>query len=192
MMLMERQVRQLFGEVPTDPESYILASQISQAEAKKFFIERMRVLRPRTTGIIWWNLLDGWPQTSDAIVDYYYDKKLAYSYVKRSQVPFILAAGELSDWHLPLYASNDTLTDYSGHYKVTDTSTGEVIMEGDFTAEKNKATRIARIPVYYSEKKILIFEWEANGERGMNHYLCGTPPFSLAAYRETIEKYGLK
>ncbi len=192
MMLMERQVRQLFGEVPTDPESYILASQISQAEAKKFFIERMRVLRPRTTGIIWWNLLDGWPQTSDAIVDYYFDKKLAYSYVKRSQTPFILAAGELSDWHLPLYASNDTLTDYTGHYKVTDTSTGEVIMEGDFTAEKNKATRIARIPVYYSDKKILIFEWEANGEHGRNHYLCGTPPFSLAAYRDVLEKYGLR
>ena len=191
VMLMEKQVRQLFGEVPTDPETYILASQISQAEAKKFFIERMRVLRPRTTGIIWWNLLDGWPQMSDAIVDYYFTKKLAYSYVKRSQAPFILAAGELSNWHLPLYASNDTLNDYTGHYKVTDTSTGDVIMEGDFTAEKNKATVIAQIPVYYSEKKILIFEWEANGERGWNHYLCGMPPFSLNEYKEVIEKYHL-
>ena len=192
MMLMERQVRQLFGEVPTDPENYILASQISQAEAKKFFIERMRVLRPRTTGIIWWNLLDGWPQTSDAIVDYYFDKKLAYSYVKRSQVPFILAAGELSNWHLPLYASNDTLTDYTGHYKVTDTQTGEVIKEGDFTAKANCPTLIDQIPVYYSEQKILIFEWEANGETGRNHYLCGFPPFSLAKYKEILEKYGLR
>ena len=63
--------------------------------------------------------------------------------------------------------------------------------EGDFTAEKNKATVIAQIPVYYSEKKILIFEWEANGERGWNHYLCGMPPFSLNEYKEVIEKYHL-
>ena len=36
--LMENQVRQLFGYVPTEPLEYILASQISQAEAKKYFI----------------------------------------------------------------------------------------------------------------------------------------------------------
>ena len=59
VMLMEKQVRQLFGTVPTDPEEYILASQISQAEAKKYFIERIRIGRPEKTGIIWWNLLDG-------------------------------------------------------------------------------------------------------------------------------------
>ena len=37
VMLMEKQVRQLFGDVPCEPEDYILASQISQAEAKKYF-----------------------------------------------------------------------------------------------------------------------------------------------------------
>ena len=191
MMLMERQVRQLFGEVPTDPESYIFASQVSQAEAKKFFIERMRVKRPYTTGIIWWNMLDGWPQTSDAIVDYYFEKKLAYAYVKRSQAPFILACGELSNWNLPLYASNDSLTEYSGTYKVTDTDTGCVIAEGEFTSCVNGAKVIAQIPVYYSEQKILLIEWEANGEKGRNHYLCGFPPFSLEKYKATVEKYGL-
>jgi beta-mannosidase len=55
VMLMEKQVRVLFGKVPTEPKEYILASQISQAEAKKYFIERMRVDRPHKTGIIWWN-----------------------------------------------------------------------------------------------------------------------------------------
>ena len=191
MMLMERQVRQLFGNVPTDPENYIFASQVSQAEAKKFFIERMRVKRPYTTGIIWWNMLDGWPQTSDAIVDYYFEKKLAYAYVKRSQAPFILACGELSNWNLPLYASNDSLTEYSGTYKVTDTDTGCVIAEGEFTSCVNGAKVIAQIPVYYSEQKILLIEWEANGEKGRNHYLCGFPPFSLEKYKATVEKYGL-
>ena len=26
------------------------------------------------TGLIWWNLIDRWPQFSDAIVDYYMEK----------------------------------------------------------------------------------------------------------------------
>ena len=52
LMLLERQIRQLFGTVPTDPDAFILASQISQAEANKYLIERMRAGRPRKTGII--------------------------------------------------------------------------------------------------------------------------------------------
>ena len=50
VMLMEKQVRQLFGRVPTDPEEYVLASQISQAEAKKYFIERLRIRCPPKNG----------------------------------------------------------------------------------------------------------------------------------------------
>ena len=151
----------------------------------------MRVNRPSKTGIIWWNLLDGWPQISDAVVDYYFEKKLAYGYIKRAQAPFIIAAGEISSWALPIYACNDTLGKVCGHLKITDSESSETLYEGDFTANENTSTLIAQIPVYYSDKKILIFEWEANGERGFNHYLCGYPPFSLDKYREIIDKYKL-
>ena len=191
VMLMEQQVRQYFGEVPTDPEDYILASQISQAEAKKYFVERMRVGRPSKTGIIWWNLLDGWPQMSDAVVDYFFTKKLAYSYIKRSQAPFIVAAGEISSWNLPIYACNDTLEEKCGHLTVTDTSDGKVLFDGNFKASANTTTPIVELPVYYSEKKALIFEWECNGVRGFNHYLCGYPPFSLDMYKGIMKKYAL-
>ena len=191
VMLMENQVRQLFGFVPTDPETYILASQISQAEAKKYFIERMRVGRPDKTGIIWWNLLDGWPQMSDAVVDYYFNKKLAYSYIKRSQALFTVAADELNNWHLPIYACNDTLTERCGHLTVKDSKDDSVIYECDFTAAKNASTLIARLPLYYSEHKILIFEWSVGEERGFNHYLLGNPPISLDDYRDVMERYGL-
>jgi beta-mannosidase len=191
VMLMEQQVRQYFGEVPTDPEDYILASQISQAEAKKYFVERMRVGRPSKTGIIWWNLLDGWPQMSDAVVDYFFTKKLAYSYIKRSQAPFIVAAGEISSWNLPIYACNDTLEEKCGHLTVTDTSDGKILFDGNFKASANTTTPIVKLPVYYSEKKALIFEWECNGVRGFNHYLCGYPPFSLDMYKGIMKKYAL-
>ena len=188
VMLMEKQVRQLFGDVPSDPEDYIIASQISQAEAKKYFIERMRVARPDKTGIIWWNLLDGWPQMSDAVVDYYFEKKLAYSYIKRSQAPFTVAADELNNWRLPIYACNDTLAEKSGHLTVRDAFTDEVIHECYFLAKANTSTLIAELPLYYSDRRYLIFEWEANGENGYNHYVCGYPPFSLAEYKEFIKK----
>lgn len=191
VMLMEKQVRQLFGEVPERPEDYILASQISQAEAKKYFIERIRVARPDKTGIIWWNLLDGWPQMSDAVVDYYFEKKLAYSYIKRSQAKFSIIADEIAHWNLPIYACNDTLDTRRGRLKITDTSDGSVIYECDFCAAANTSTLIAKLPVYYSDRKILIFEWEADGERGFNHYLCANPPISLEDYRAVMEKYGL-
>ena len=190
VMLMERQVRQLFGDVPTEPEDYIIASQVSQAEAKKYFIERMRVARPDKTGIIWWNLLDGWPQMSDAVVDYYFEKKLAYSYIKRSQAPFVIAAGELNNWALPIYACNDTLDEKSGHLTVKDAMTDEVIHECDFVAAVNASTCIAKLPIYYSDKRILAFEWTVGSERGFNHYVCGYPPLSLPLYKEFIKRIG--
>ncbi len=191
VMLMEKQVCQLFGEVPEDPEEYILASQISQAEAKKYFIERMRVGRPQKKGIIWWNLLDGWPQMSDAVVDYYFNKKLAYRYIKRSQAPFTVAADEIDSWRISIYACNDTLKEKRGHLKVRDALTDEIVKECDFTAAVNTSTAILAMPLFYSEQKILIFEWDCDGEKGFNHYLCGYVPISFEMYKAVMKKYGL-
>ncbi len=92
--LMRDQVRTLFGCVPDTLEDFARMSQISQAEAKKYFIERFRVSRGRRNGIIWWSLIDGWPQVSDAVVDYGYTKKLAYHYIKRTQQPVLFAFDE--------------------------------------------------------------------------------------------------
>lgn len=189
VMLMEKQIRQLFGDVPNDIENYFLASQISQAEAKKYFIERIRVGRPEKTGIIWWNLLDGWPQMSDAVVDYYFNKKLAYSYIKRSQAPFAIVADEIENWNLSVYACNDTLQRKKGDFSVCDALTDEVLYSGTFDAKENASTLIARIPIYYSEQKILMFRWNMDGKNGFNHYLCGYPPISFEVYKSFLQKH---
>ncbi|MBQ1184033.1 MAG: glycoside hydrolase family 2, partial [Clostridia bacterium] len=105
--LMAHQVRVLFGDVANDFETFSLASQISQAEAVKFFIERMRLGKWRYTGIIWWNLIDGWPQFSDAIVDYFYNKKVAYDYIKRSQQPVCIMFSEPKDNQIRLFGANE-------------------------------------------------------------------------------------
>jgi beta-mannosidase len=103
--LMAKQVKELFDLIPEGLEDFVLASQISQAEAKGFFVELFRVQAHRS-GIIWWNLIDGWPQFSDAVVDYYFHKKLAYYYLRQSQQPLLLSFSESENWKLPFYASN--------------------------------------------------------------------------------------
>ncbi|MBO5105842.1 MAG: beta galactosidase jelly roll domain-containing protein, partial [Clostridia bacterium] len=140
VILMHNQVIQLFGEVPDNIDDFVLASQISQAEAKKFFIERVRLKMERMGGIIWWNLVDGWPQMSDAVVDYYYNKKLAYDFIKRSSRPFIIALDETDRWGNDLICCNSTLSEISGKCKVYDIDSGEILFEDDFIASPNSNT----------------------------------------------------
>lgn len=186
--LVSNQIKQLFGFVPENIEDYTFASQISQAEAKKFFIERMRTGRPDKTGIIWWNLLDGWPQISDAVVGYYYDKKIAYDYIKRSQQPFALMFRELESWNLTLVAANDTLENVSGRYTVKNIDTGEIVAKGDFDAKPNGICDLKQVPVMYSDKGMFLIEWYVDGRRYFNHYMYGYPGFDLETYKRWYEK----
>ena len=118
---MTRQVERLFGSFNDDISTYALKSQISQAEAVKFFIEHFRIQKNYRWGILWWNIIDGWPQVSDAVVDWYGTKKLAYSYIKRSQQPFNIMCDEPDEnGEITLCAINDRLTDITVSYKVTE------------------------------------------------------------------------
>jgi beta-mannosidase len=181
--LMAKQIFELFGFEPDNLNDFILASQISQAEAFKFYIEMFRYGQPKRSGIIWWNLMDGWPQFSDAVVDYYFIKKPAYSYIKASQQPFILAFGEPEDWMLPLMAVNNTQQPLAFSYTVTDYDTGDIILKGESAVEKHTAVEINRYAYRQGEKKLYIIEWDKNGETGRNHYLAGNPPFNFNWYK---------
>ncbi len=189
--LMADQVKELFGYVPDNLDDFVLASQISQAEAKKFFIEMFRLGQPRRTGIIWWNLIDGWPQFSDAVVDYYFRKKLAFYYIKRVQQPLILAMCEPENWYLELKSVNDTGKAADVAYTVKDAFSGEEILSGRKTVGEGVKS-LARIRYSQGEKKIYLIEWEQNGKKGRSHYLAGNPPFTLSEYRlflDSIFKY---
>ncbi len=186
--LVSNQIKQLFGYIPEDIDDYTFASQVSQAEAKKFFIERMRTGRPDKTGIIWWNLLDGWPQISDAVVGYYYDKKIAYDYIKRSQQPVSLMFRELENWNLTLVAANDTQDVVSGTYTVKNLDTGEIVAEGTFDVKENRICDLQKVPVMYSDKGMFLIEWHIDGKRYYNHYMFGYPGFDLEKYKEWYSK----
>ena len=128
---MSNQIKELFGHVPDDLESFALASQIAQAEALKFFIESTRLRKWRTSGILWWNVIDGWPQFSDAVVDYYFGRKLAYHYIRRCQKPVCLIIGEPGmGKYLPIVACNDTRQAAEIRYEVWDADGGQVLVAG--------------------------------------------------------------
>ena len=43
----------------------------------------------------------------------------------------------------------------------------------------------------FSEKKMLIIEWLADGKKGFNHYLTGFAPYSFSWYKDLADKYNL-
>ena len=184
--LMANQIKELFGSIPEDINDFILASQITQAEAKKFFIERAR-LSDRIWGIIWWNVIDCWPQISDAIVDYYFSKKLAYYYIKRIQEPFCIMIMEPEAWYVQVVGVNDTLTEKKGNYRVYDADTKEELSSGEFSVCSCSKDILGKIRVSRGEQKLFIIEWKIDNKRFLNHYLLGNPPFSLEKCREWIK-----
>lgn len=188
--LMRRQVLGFFGEVPDNLADFAFASQCVQAEALKFFIEHFRTGKWRRTGIVWWNLRDGWPQFSDAIIDYYDVPKRAYAVVRRAQRPLCLAFREPCDWHLELVACNDTRDDMSVVWEVRDLDTGGVVLSGESRAGGDSATRLGRLPVSQSRRTLYHITWRSGGEKGENHYLAGSPPFSIAQYRAWLRRLG--
>ncbi len=185
--LMADQVRELFGSVPEALPEFVIASQISQAEAMKYFIESFRIRKWRTTGIIWWNVLDCWPQFSDAVVDYYFGKKLAYWYIRRSQLPVCIAVDEPESWQSGVVACNDTLAEAEGTFAVTDADTGETLHAGPFRSPPNSSVRIGSVRVSHGHHRLLLVSWETAAGRGGNHYCLGTPPLDLAWYRRHLE-----
>jgi len=182
--LMVDQERVFFGEVPDKLEDFALASQITQAEALKFFIERAR-LSDKIWGIIWWNVIDPWPQISDSVVDYYFKKKLAYHFIKKAQRPFTIAMTEPSGWTVSAVAINDTLVQVRGSYEVEVPGEG-TLAKGTFSVGPASREVLSTLTVVPSEKKLFLISWEIEGKKFTNHYLMGQPPFDLNQYRQWL------
>lgn len=183
------QVVTLFGTAEKKLCDYSKQSQISQAEAKKYFIERFRMRKWNRTGIIWWNLVDGWPQVSDAVVDYYYTKKLAYHYIKRSQNPICLMFDEPEkDNVIDLYAVNDLQKDCELSYKVTDVLEDKTVLLGNACAAADSSVKIASLNS--ETRKFYLIEWVIDGKTYKNHYFTNIIDISYRDYLKAIEKCG--
>lgn len=184
--LMARQIRSLFGEVPDNLDDFCFASQSVQLEAMKHFIEMFRTGKWRRTGIIWWNLIDGWPQISDAVVDYYGRKKLAYYGIKNAQRPVLLALKESKTQPPALVAVNDLRTDTPISWCLERADNGQIIQQGECIAAADEATVLAEDLIPIGEKSFYRIKWQDSLGKAANYYLAGDPPFDLDYYRKQI------
>ena len=188
--LMSDQINETFTEAPDNLRDFSFASQVVQGEAKKFFIELFRSYKWRRTGILWWNLIDGWPQFSDAVVDYYFEKKLAYYYIKNSQQHVCVMLREPSDWVQQIVVSNDTPVDADIKVMIRDLDSNEIVFESDVTAVADSTIEIGNIRFLRSKQRFFVIEWTGR-HTGKNHYMAGLPPFDLEIYRNWLKKSGL-
>ncbi|MBT4091161.1 MAG: glycoside hydrolase family 2 [Candidatus Marinimicrobia bacterium] len=185
--LMINQIKCVFTEVPTDLDRFIQASQIIQAEAKKYFIEFWRMNKGQRNGILWWNLRDGWPVISDAIVDYYYGKKLAYHYIKRVQTDVCVMIGDTKEKGHPVVIVNDTRNQVKGNFSIKDADTGNLLLNKSFKVEKN-----GKLLEGYLEKTgetgMWLIQWEVDGVEYKNHYFAFEPHVELDEYLKWMSK----
>ena len=180
------------GEI-NDYTSLAIKSQIAACESDKFFFEYFRSQKWDKTGMLWWNLMDGWPQMSDAVVDYYFDKKLPFYGLKASmQNVCLMMRDAFGGESHPLVAVNDTLQEVTIAYKATDVRNGNVLATGSVTIPANSNADLTSIPTS-EDTRFILLEWSGDCE-GKNHYFDfdkGKRKLELCEYMEYLEKTGL-
>ena len=170
--LMTNQVRLMFGGVETDLDTFIAQSQFVQAEAMKTFCELFRSRKfTRSNGLIWWNVRDGWPVISDAVVDWYGGKKRAYFALKNAQRDQIVC---VTDDH-KAWAVNDARRPIEGTARLTDLETETVLLEKTFRIPANGKVELGAVA--FSGQGVIQIDATLDGKPYVNHFLYGEPPF---------------
>jgi len=173
--LMTNQIRLMFGGVDTDLDTFIAQSQIIQAEAMKTFCELFRSRKfTRFNGLIWWNVRDGWPQLSDAVVDYYGGRKRAYYALKNAQRNQIVC---VVDDHTA-WAVNDAMRPVKGRAAFSDKATGQVYFTREFEIPANGKVELGKVP--FKGQGVVVIDAILDGRPFRNHFLHGEPPFKWA------------
>ena len=180
-MLMPMQVGNFFGSVPESLELFAEQSQIYQAECVKYYIELYRSRKGRMWGELIWNLKDGWPILSDGIVDYYYNRKLAYEAMKSvHQAQLVTVVEEESR----LVAVNDRLYPVRGAVKAIDRESGNVLFDGAVEIPANGTFCISPgLPLPAAQGCVHV-EYAFEGVSRVNNCLYGYPPFDYAKVKE--------
>ena len=180
--LMERHIKLMFNYVPTDYKEFCKLSSYPHAEGFKFYLENSRFNRPYTTGMLLWNYLDGWPQFSEAFVDYYFNKKMGYSAIKRSFNPILAGIKENENSRYDLVIDNQTLLNASVKYTVYDGLTNEVFADGETVVMKNSLKTVTTLSNIFFDKKLLIIKYEVDGKKYFNHFITGFPTYTVTQF----------
>lgn len=187
--LMCSHVKLLFGRDMESLEDFALASQISQMEAYKHFIELFRAYKERCRGIIWWNIIDCWPQFSDSVVDYYFVKKLAYYAIREVQKPIAVLFREAKNGRIPLMLANDTRSLSRVQYAVYKVGEEGVqqIETGCAEALPDSLQEMAAISEP-DEHSVFLVRWKCDRCEGHNYFLTGRPPYDFEWLKSQLTK----
>lgn len=189
--LMTAQTTLLTGVAPTDLDSYVLASQITQAEGFKSFIETGRLRKGRVNGILWWNLRDGWPLISDAVVDWYGRRKAAYGVIRRAQALSAALIDEPVAGVRRIAVVNDGPEPIDGVLRVSDVD-GTVLLETRARVGTTAAVTVGNLPEAPAAACWRL-EWTpAGGRTAVNHALVGGRPYVLADLVRWYRALGLE
>jgi beta-mannosidase len=185
--LMINQVKAFFGTCPDDLDEFILASQITQAEAMKFFVELFRQQKEVKQGILWWNIRDGWPILSDAVVDYYFEKKLAFHYLQRVQRDVQVICCEEAQGKHAVVVVNDTLKPARGRLEILRIGDSAKLLETPFSVEANGKATLGSLP-HPAKNEMWQLKWTTEGIGAhTSHYLAFTPTVSFEQYKEWMK-----
>ena len=166
------QMHMLFGDIPSDLETFALESQCAQAEGMKFIVEHCRSRKfSGKTGMTWWNMRDGWPIISDAVVDYWGRRKLAYDYIRRAQRDVLAMVDENGD----VLVVNDLLRDVKGRVELIDAETGKSLFVGDYVCAANAVRKVGAVRFDGQGVAKIRYTVEGDAQPYDSHYLYGGP-----------------
>lgn len=132
---------------PKDFASFVYLSQVQQAEIIKIGAEHLRRQRPRTMGVLYWQLNDCWPVASWSSIDYYGRWKALQYYARRFYYDLLISP-YVHDNKVDVFVVSDQLQPVSGviHYRMFDFH-GKLLLEG---------TRQVQIPAQSSASYLLL------------------------------------
>lgn len=176
--MMRAQVKLMYGEVPDDINEFALLSQLYQAEAFKFFMEHCRS-RNDFHGLLWWNMIDCWPQISDSVVDYYFNKKIAFHYLKRTQEPVLcfVTPTDGYGWNNQICVSNHTHNEAEVKVTISDGDTGEEIFRANSSVEADTTKSIGAIAGIPTRQRLMVIKYSVDGKEYANHFITGYPAY---------------
>jgi beta-mannosidase len=136
-------------------------------------------------GILWWNLRDGWPIISDATVDYYGGKKLAYTYIKRVQTDVCVMIGDADAKGHPVEVVNDTRENKRVEIRIVDKDAGRSLLRRTVEVAANGKLVVDHLP-QADQNSLWMIDYTVDGVSFQNHYLAYRPPMDFGKYKDWL------
>jgi len=182
-----------FGK-PLTLRDYVLLSQLVQAYALKIAIEHYRSRKFACGGCMYWNFNAPWPNICWEVVDYFFNPKAAYFYVKKAYSPIILVFKKKKE-AVEVYVVNDALKKISGKIalRLIDFN-GKTLFsrEVDFSVEENSAKKVHEVmlkdlPLDRVDDRVLIGKLYVNEKKVHENTLFFAKHFDLKLPETSIE-----